>query len=428
MPRGDAARTVTLPAQGPRLLVLSSLFPSDAQPVAGNFIRERMFRVARQLPLAVFAPQPWSPLDRPIRRWIKPHYRPHSSQIEQIDDGVAVYRPNFWSVPGVLKQFDGYAMARACWPLAQRLHRRDPWNLVDGHFGFPDGFAAVELARRLAVPALITLRGRKDFSLVGTPLEPKLRAALRGAARVIAVSDELAQLAVKLGVPSERICVIGNGVDLQRFAPLPQGDARQRLGLPADAKILISVGALTANKGFQRVIDCMPELLRQFPKLHFLIVGGPASSGDISADLRRQAAALELADRVHLVGRQMPDQLKLYYSAADLFVLATEYEGWANVLLEAMACGLPVVATRVGGNPQVVASPALGTLVDYWVPRQFVAAVAAGLERRWEQPVLIDYARGNSWERRVAQLVDVFQAVSAEAGTSMTKRVPAARS
>ena len=398
----------------PRIIVYSSLFPSAAAPNAGTFIRERMFRVARRLPLVVVAPQAWSPFDWAIRLFRK-GFRPQGAAHE-VMDGIEVYRPRFLSVPGVLKRFDGWLMARCTLGCVRRLQARFGGTLIDAHFGYPDGYAASWIGQRLGLPVTITLRGSKDQRLLGTDCEPALRSALAGAARLLAVTGSLVEdVGRPLGQPPERFTIVGNGVDLTRFAPEDRAQARRRLGLPEDATVLIGVGNLIDLKGFHRVIPLLPRLRRQFPKLRYLIVGGATGQGDNAAQLRALAREYEVEDIVQLCGRQPQEELRWYYSAADVFTLATAYEGWANVFLEAMSCGLPVISTRVGGNAEVVTAPALGTLVEFWDAEAFGRALADALGRTWDRDAIRAYARANEWERRVDQLVALFEQTCAEA-------------
>ena len=155
--------------------------------------------------------------------------------------------------------------------------------------------------------------------------------------------------------------------------------------------------------------------------------GGGTTQGDMSAALKTMAAELGLADCVVFCGPQVPDELKWYYSAADLFVSATSYEGWANVLLEGMACGLPVVTTDVGGNPQVVCKSELGRIVPYWNEAAFEAAVANALSHEWDREAIMAYARANSWDARVVKQIseyrDVLRSWSARADPDATEVV-----
>lgn len=391
---------------GPRLLVFSSLFPSDAQPGAGLFIRERMFRVARHVPVVVVAPQPWFPLQGLIR-FFRPHFRPMALRYERMQ-GIEVYRPRFLCFPGILKRTDGLFMALASFLTVRRVVRRDGLNLLDVHFGYPDGAAGRLLSKWLGLPMVLTLRGKEERQMRLSVAAP-LKRAILAANQLVTVSSALGDLAIGLGADRRRVTQVGNGVEIGKFAPIAQATARTELGLPLDALVLVSVGTLVERKGFHRVIECIPELLAQFPTLHLVVVGGAGPEGDMSAQLRGLVAQLGLQAHVHFVGAWPPDRLKVPLSAADVFVLATSYEGWANVFLEAMACGLPVVTTRVGGNAEVVCSPELGALVEFGDRSALTSALRDALLRSWDRQRIIDFARENSWDRRIPQLIEVYE-------------------
>lgn len=394
-------------AAGPSLVVFSSLFPSAQEPLAGVFIRERMFRVGRELPITVVSPQPWFPLQSLVRL-LRPGYRPERPRRESMN-GVEVLRPRFLAVPGVLRRLDGLAMALGAWSDLRRLRGEGRADVVDAHFGYPDGHAASLLARWLGLPFTVTLRGTEPRHAADPALRPRLTQALQAAARVFAVSSSLRDVALGLGVAAERAQVVGNGVDLQNFTPLPTAEARSRLGLPHDARVLVTVGGLVERKGFHRVIDCLPGLLGAYPNLHYLVVGGPSPEGDCTPMLRARVAALGLADRVRFLGPLPPQELRLPLSAADVFVLASSNEGWANVLLEAMACGLPVVATDVGGNAEVVARDELGIVVPFGDAAALQAALGRALGADWDPRRIRAWAEENQWDRRVSVLVDAFR-------------------
>lgn len=397
-------------APGPHVVVLSSLFPSAVQPTAGLFIRERMFRVAQQLPLVVVAPTPWFPLQGLLRRW-RPGFRPGAPRAEQ-QQGIDVWFPRFLSVPGVWKHLDGLAMALAVWPRLRRLQREGRLDLIDAHFAYPDGDAAVRLGRWLKVPVTITLRGTEVRHAKDPALSRQVRAALHGARRIFAVSESLRRIALDLGVAPEKVLVVGNGVDLQKFHPVPRAEARRQLGLSPDVPVLITVGALVERKGFHRVIACLPKLRLQFPGLTYLVVGGSSPEGDWTAHLQQLAASLGVAEAVRFLGPVAPADLRLPLSAANVFALATRNEGWANVLLEAMACGLPVVATDVGGNAEVVCHPTLGAIVPFEDEAALQRALEAALTAQWDEAAIRGYAQQNTWDRRVAVLLREFACVA----------------
>lgn len=396
-----------MPAGSPHILVFSSLFPSPARPTAGVFIRERMFRVARRLPLVVVAPMPWFPFQG-VLRWFWPHFRPPAPAVE-IQQGVAVYRPRFLSLPGVGRGLDGWSMALGSLPLLRRLRRDFAFTIIDAHFAYPDGDAATRLGHWLQVPVTITLRGT-EIPLSRTRWRRRLllRAVAR-ADRVISVADSLRQHLGRLGADARRIQVIGNGVDSVRFAPVPRAAVRAALGIPEEAPVLISVGGLVERKGFHRVLECLPGLLGEYPGLRYLIVGGGGPEGDWRDRLETQVRELALTDVVTFLGPLPPDELKHPLSAADVFVLATRNEGWANVFLEAMACGLPVVTTDVGGNREVVCDPELGMIVPFGDAAALEQALREALAKAWDRAAIRRHAEANDWEGRVDVLCELFQ-------------------
>ena len=243
----------------------------------------------------------------------------------------------------------------------------------------------------------------------------RLVAAINGADRLICVSEALRNVAIHAGADADRVVVVGNGIDLDKFHAVSQADARRKLRLPGDAKVLVSVGTLVERKGFHRVIECLPALLERFPNLHYLVVGGAGPEGDIGARLRKFVTEVGVTDRVHFLGAIAPDGLNVPLSAADVFVLATSYEGWANVFLEAMACGLPVVSTKVGGNPQVINAPHLGSLVEFGDQNALTGAIADALERDWDRERIVAYARENTWDSRIDVLLGEFRKIVAGA-------------
>jgi glycosyltransferase involved in cell wall biosynthesis len=290
-----------------------------------------------------------------------------------------------------------------------RKLKRQGAQLIDAHFTYPDGEAATRLGRWLRLPVTVTLRGTEVPHSKNPVLRPRLSRTLKAADRVFCVSDSLRRLAIELGAPGARTEVVGNGIDIARFQPVDQTAARQKYGLPRDARVLVSVGALVERKGMHRVIDVLPALLKHHPDLHYLIVGGASPEGDNRTELTAQVARLGLADRVHFLGALPPDELKWPLSAADVFVLATRNEGWANVFLEAMACGLPVISTDVGGNAEVVCREELGSIVPFGNSAALQQALDAALNKDWDRAAILDYARDNHWDKRVAQLLRAYE-------------------
>lgn len=391
-----------------KILVLTSVFPNCEQPTLGVFVRERMFRVARQCELKVVAPVPWFP----FIGFLKPGYRP-LVPFREVQDGIEVLHPRFFNVPGFCKCLDGFFFFLSSLATVARVRREFRFDVIDAHFAYPDGLGAVLLGKVFGVPVTITLRGTIRKLSRYLLRRVQIRYALASAARVFTVCDDLKRAATDLGISPDHVEVVPNGVDLAKFRRVDQGAARSGLRLPAGCPIIISVGGLVERKGFHRVIEVLPALRRQFPGLIYVVVGGPSVEGNYEPELRRLVGELELRDAVVFAGPQPHDRLHLWLSASDVFCLATSNEGWANVFLEAMACGLPVVTTRVGGNAEVVPSEEYGFLVEYGSRDDLERALGHALERQWDREGICAYAAENTWESRIVQLMGAFGKVCA---------------
>lgn len=360
--------------------------------------------------MTVVSPVPWFPLQGLIRRF-RPHYRPMPPRRE-LWQGLEVWHPRFFAVPGLGRRWDGLFMALASLPLLRRLKCSERVDIIDAHFAYPDGYAASLLGRWLDLPVTITLRGTEVRHARIPALRRRMVAALAVAARVFSVSDSLRREAVAFGIPADKITVVGNGVDAATFRPEARAAARARLDLEPNAPVLVSVGGLTERKGFHRVIACFPRLLERYPNLVYLIVGGASPEGDWGARLADQVRSLGLARHVRFVGPVPQQELRWPLSAADVFVLATRNEGWANVFLEAMACGLPVITTDVGGNREVVVHAGLGRIVPFGNEVALTEAIAEALGQPWDRAAIRRHAEANAWDTRVAALVGAFKEIA----------------
>lgn len=391
-----------------KILVLTTVFPNCKQPALGTFVRERMFRVAKECNLKVVAPVPWFP----FARYLKPNYRPIVPR-KEIQEGVEIYHPRFFSVPGVLKCLDGlFFFLSLLYPL-KRIGKDFDFDIIDAHFSYPEGLGAILLARFFKRPVTITLRGTIVPLSKYLLRRVQIIYALRKATKVFSVSNSLKEKAVSLGIESSKILPIPNGVDMDKFYPMPKDEARQELGLPLDKKIIISVGGLVKRKGFHRVLAVLPEVTEKYKEILYVIVGGPTVEGNFGPELKKQVKELNLNSHVHFTGPLPHDHIRKWLNAADIFCLATSNEGWANVFFEAMACGKPVVATKVGGNEEVVKSADYGILVDLDDQKQLKDAIIEALEKKWDHGKIIEYASENNWENVARKVLQEFKNIVA---------------
>ncbi|WP_207479318.1 glycosyltransferase [Arenibaculum pallidiluteum] len=389
LPPRDLPTSEALAADAPRLRVLSlsTVFPNPGAPLHGLFVQERLRHLAAHADIRVVAPVARFP------------WRPHSTVTAERRAGLPVAHPTFRYVPGILKATDGFALAISALPTVRRLMRETGgFDLIDAHFAYPEGFAAALLGRWLGLPVVMTERGTLPM-IWEDPLRGRAaRWGLRQADRVIAVAEPLAALARAAGVPGERVSVIENGVDAARFHPRDKAEARRAVGCGHAGPLLVSVGHLSPRKGFHRVLDVLPELLRDVPDLAFAIVGGPGKEGDNSADLARRIAERGLERHVIMAGPQSPEGVADWLAAADVFVLASDLEGCPNVVWEAMACARPVVASRVGHVGHMVPDFAGIVFGDAEDRAALQTALAQALQRPWDPARIRAHAEAHTWE------------------------------
>ncbi|HEX3126063.1 MAG TPA: glycosyltransferase [Thermoanaerobaculia bacterium] len=387
-----------------RLLVFSTVFPNAAQPHHGVFVRERMRGLPRCVPndveVRVVAPAPWFPFVSGLR----PGFRPVVPK-EEIQDGVRVLHPKFLSIPGLAKSLDGIFLFLGSLPTLIRLRREFRFDAIDAHFVYPEGLAAMLLGKVFRVPVLITLRGMLPLLMPYRLRRPQLRYALRKAARIIAVSSSLKEDAVRLGIDPGRVRVIENGIDPELFRPLDRNEARRSLGV--EGPLLVSVGTLSPRKGFHLVMEAMTKLR---PDLRFAIVGGDGAEGAMEAELRSLAARLGLEDRVIFAGPRSRAELASWYSAADLFVLASGHEGCPNVVLEALACGTPVVATPVGNVAELV-TPDVGIVAERKVS-ELAEAIGQALSRDWDRQAIRARIEPRTWKAVGREVMEEIRAAA----------------
>lgn len=335
------------------VLTLSTLFPNAAQPNHGVFVENRLRETLALggLEATVLAPVPFFPFSHPLFGRYAAFAR---APLREVRHGVEIWHPRFPVAPKCARFTPGslYRCALAAVREMQAKGRR--FDVIDAHYFYPDGVAAARLSDALKLPLVITGRGT-DLTLIPQAAEPraKIRWAASRASALVTVCDDLRRHLVALGAPQQRILVLRNGVDLRLFAP---GDRQaHRAAWELDGFTWLSVGSLIARKGHDLAI----EALVHCPDCTLVIAG----SGPLRPSLEALARRLGVADRVRFLGEVPHSRLPGLYGAADILILASSREGWANVLLEAMACGTPVAATAVNGTVEVVSAPAAGALV-----------------------------------------------------------------
>ena len=390
-----------------RLLVFTTLFPHAGLPNQGVFVENRLRHLVGtgRVEATVLAPVPWFPSRSPrFGSWARHAEAPAAEQRH----GLRVLHPRFLVLPRVGMTLAPTLLRAAAAKAARRLIAGGArFDLIDAHYGYPDGVAAVRLGYRLGLPVVVTARGSDITQLPGHAAPRRMIVDMMARAdALIAVSAGLKRAMVALGGPEQRITVLRNGVDLAMFHP-PHDRAAARLELGLHGPTLISVGHLIERKGQHHTIAALADL----PGWTLLLVG----EGPERARLQALAAALGVADRVRFLGSQPHHALAGLYGAADISVLASSREGWANVLLESMACGTPVVASAIPGNDEVVQGRAAGLIVEA-TPAGFSAGVRALWADMPKRDTVRAYAEQFSWDATSEGQLEVFAQAMRHAG------------
>jgi glycosyltransferase involved in cell wall biosynthesis len=389
-----------------RTLLFSTLYPSSVRPGHGIFVEKRLTELlgSGQIDTRVVAPVPWFFSTHPrfgdYARWARTPAR-------ETWHGLEVQHPRYLVLPKLGMSLSPFTLARAARPaVARLLDEGFDFDVIDAHYFYPDGVAAALLARYFNKPLVITARG-SDINLLAHYAVPRrlMQWAAQQANACVGVSQALTQRMAHLGFPANRIKTLPNGVDLSLFQLQTQALTRKVLAWP-NTPTLLMVGNLVENKGQHLAIEALVHL----PGFRLVLVG----EGPQRAALARLASRLRLTSRVQFLGQVAPHQLAFCYSAADLLLLPSSREGLPNVLLEAMACGTPVVATRVGGVAEIVHSPAAGQLMVERTVASLVQAVQALWRDLPARPSVRACALGHGWQATTQAQLRLFHEVVQE--------------
>ena len=376
-----------------RVLTLASLYPTRERPGFGIFVERQTHALAAlpEVEVQVVSPvglPPW-PLS------LHPHFSgPRRLPERETLNGISVHRPRFRSLPGPLRRRNGKAMAEALIPFLRELRKSFEFDAVDAEFFWPDGVAAGHLAGALGVPFSIKARGSDVHYWGGqSGIRSQIVETGRSADGLIAVSAALKEDMARLGLPRAKIRVHHTGVDLELFRPMGRASAKRKLGV--EGPLLVSVGALIPLKGQRLVIDALDHL----PGATLILVGdGPERDA-----LEREAA--RHGGRVRFLGERPQSELPELLTAADAMVLPSEREGLANVWVEALACGTPIVISDAGGALEVVDRPEAGRITAR-DPSAIAEAVKAILAHPPEPGAVRKAAERFSWERNSRELFE----------------------
>jgi len=394
-----------------RVLAITRLFPNRQEPLACPFQRQQFLALSHHADLTVLAPLPYFP----GASIFAPHSRVGKlSFLESTDvvDGVSILHPRVPYLPragSFLGAINAPLYFSGLLPIVPQL--RHKFDVVLGAFLFPDAWAARHVSRILGLPYVVKAHGTDvNVTARSAAIQPLIRQTLRDARATIAVSRPMVDKLVHLGANRDRVVYVPNGVDRRIFYPRSRSETRRVLGLPRNGKILLFVGRLEREKGLEELVIAYRDLMRKSETPISLLILG---EGSFRESLAQQTKTLP---HVSLVGNVPPENVALYLGAANLLVLPSWAEGTPNVVLEALACGRPIVASHVGGIPDVVRPDRTGLLVPPRNPHTLAITLHTALHRSWSEEEIVATAPPD-WEKSGEMIYEVLKNVhSSEQG------------
>jgi glycosyltransferase involved in cell wall biosynthesis len=387
-----------------RIVSVCRSLPNPDHASDGVFVANRLAAMHEHADVHVIQPVPYMPVLRRLPTWARQRSR-------QLKSMRIEHAPMFY-VPGVLKTADAMWLARAIGSRIERMHARQPIDLIDAHFGYPEGAACLRVAHRLGIPAFITIRGFENEFASRPGVGPQLVNALREATGCVSVSHSLKELATRLGVADERVRVVHNAIDAGLFHPGNRDAARAELGIDTRQPLVVSVGHLISRKRHHVLIDAFARVRERLPNARLVIMGAPSFEQQYPAQLDAQVAALGLRDHVSIMGNIPPPKVATWLRAADVFALGTAREGCCNAVLEALATGLPVVTTPAGDNAWFVEENVSGHLVPVDDATTMADRVTRALERTdWDRAGISQrlMQQVGSWDRVATSVIEFFK-------------------
>ncbi|NQT22674.1 MAG: glycosyltransferase [Candidatus Omnitrophica bacterium] len=369
-----------------KVLFLSNLYPNSKEPARATFNRQKIAHLKDYCEITVVAPVQSHPFKSYIEKRIK-HIPP-----KEVIDGLDVYHPRVLYIPKLFRLSYGILYYFGVRKLISRLHKINKFDVVFSSWLYPDGYAAMALAGKLKIPFIVEALG-SDINIYLKTFIRKLMITqtLKKADYILTASEHLKNKICSLGIPGNKISTIHIGVDRNLFFPVKQELARNNLGIKADEKLILFIGSLVRLKGLQYLVKALKQ--HEKHKWKLFIVG----EGSLYGTLKRMIDNFSMNDRVVFVGPCLHENIPLWINASDLLCLPSLCEGIPNVILEAFACGIPVVASRVGGVSEIVVNERLGELIE---PKN-IKALERGIEKvfdkEWERTYISEYTGKFSW-------------------------------
>lgn len=391
-----------------KILTFTTLFPNNIYPNHAIFVNERIKHMKKEMDIRVIAPVPYFPPINISKKW---YSYSQVTPFERTENGTQVHHPRYYTIPKFFMSLYGHFLYYCSISYLMTTKRFYDFQLIDAHYAYPDGYAAVRLGKYFKVPVTVTVRGT-DINLF--PSFPRIKKriiyTLTHATKIISVSQALKDKIVELGIPESKVEVIRNGVDATNFHSISEKKniLNNTFYPPTNKKIILSVGNIIETKGFQILIKALRKIksdsLREVP---FLIIVG---DGPYRKTLEELIATLNLENDVYFTGSISHSEMVDWYNLCDLFCLASYREGIPNVILEAFACGKPVVASSVGGIPEIITDDC-GLLAHKLSADIFTEKITYALDKEWDHNKIISHSRTFNWDNTTKKISTLFKSI-----------------
>ena len=376
-----------------RVTVVTPIFPIPAQPYRGHSEYQLVLALSKHADVNVICPFPRYP------KWFQPSFDYRPPDLSYSPPGVATRYFEYPALPGLTRSINGLVCAK----YLEAYFRECMPNVACNFWLYPEGYATVAVARRLGIPAVVGSIG-SDLNRIADPASRWLtRLAMNRAAFVVTKSEHLRQEAIRMGINARKVRTVRNGCDPSVFHLADRSAARAQLAVDDEAELVLFVGRLDPAKGIVELLEAFASLVSRRPNLRLVYVGdGPGGE-----QLRHKAKDFALEDRIVLIGACPSEKVAQWLAAANVLALPSYSEGYPNVVIEALSCGRPVIATNVGGILELVNEKS-GILVAPRDSRALADAIETAMERNWdERSISEQFHRG--WDEAAGEMLSICE-------------------
>jgi teichuronic acid biosynthesis glycosyltransferase TuaC len=388
-----------------RIIIITNLYPNSEEPLRGVFVESMAKELKELCDLTVISPLPWFPKGDFLKRFGKWHkYSLVNNSREK--DGIKIYYPKFIAIPkmGIVHSF---FMFIAIFSLVNKLHKQKPIDLINAHWIFPDGVAANWVAQFLKIPIVLSAHGCdiNHYPKLFMRKTPIVR-ALAKANGISVVSSAQKTVVEKMGIVSAKIQVVRNGVDFKLFKLRDKIACRKKYGLEPDMKMILFVGQIIEVKGIEFLIEAFSSIAPINPEYKLFLIG----QGHLRQKYEEVILARGLSHSLLFKGEISREEIPYWFGASDALCLPSIREGCPTVILEALACGKPIVASKVGGIPELI-NDKNGILVEARDPKALAAALTLALNRPWDEIEIQRSVPDYSWQAVAGRYFALFDSV-----------------